>query len=203
MKLTKKFSQLTAFSALLLLGTTTNLFAAASLPPDLEVKITQGGESVTTGSIFSYIIVITNIGGELAANNAVLDVILPTAGTVIGTTQDGDTCLQTGTDVSCPLGNLNDGDQATVEIQFQAPNTPTLLSLTAEASESGSAGPETNFDNNSATVETEVVTDDDGNNVVDNNGGCSLGTSGNFAFPLWHLASIAGLIGLRWTRRRS
>ena len=202
MKRANKFFQLTiALALLLVFGEVPNLFAAANVPPDLEVQITQGGESVTTGSIFSYIIVVTNIGGDLPANNAALEITPPTQGMIIGTAQDGDACLQVGDVLNCPLGTLNAGDKATVEIQFQAPNDPTLLSLTATASESESGLPEDLFDNNTASVDTEVVADDDGNDVVDNNGGCILGGSGTTGAS-WYLLGFISLLGLRFSKKR-
>lgn len=118
---------------------------------DLSVTKTATGMFTTSG-IVTYTIVVTNLGPGLATSVVVTDE-LPAGTTLISSSSTQGTCSGTST-VTCNLGTLAAGNDATITLEVQLPSTPGPISNTATVT---LAEPDTNPDNNAGTSANAVV----------------------------------------------
>ncbi|WP_328874619.1 calcium-binding protein [Streptomyces sp. NBC_00287] len=133
-------------------------------PTDLLSVTKTGPATVSIGDRATYTVTVTNTTTTTTATGVSLtDTLSGPAGTVISATASQGTCT---TAVSCSLGTLAPGAQATVTVVAEPRATGTLTErATATATQS-----DPNSGNNTATVTT----------TVNNARGCTrIGTSGN------------------------
>ncbi|MEV0170217.1 calcium-binding protein [Streptomyces sp. NPDC050803] len=134
-------------------------------PPGVDLSVTKSGTAtVSIGDRATYTVTVTNTSTTIAATGVSLtDTLTGPAGTVISATPSQGTCT---TAVSCTLGTLAPGAQATVTVVAEPRATGTL---TQQATVSATQTDPTTG-NNTATVTT----------TVNNARGCTrIGTSGN------------------------
>ena len=102
----------------------------AALTADLTVTKTDSQDPVTEGNSFTYTLVVANAGPD-PATNVVLTDTLPGGVTFISSTSSQGSCSGTGT-VTCNLGTISSGGNATVQIVVTA-NSPGPLTNNASA----------------------------------------------------------------------
>lgn len=120
-------------------------------PTDLSVAKTATG-MFDTSAIVTYTIVVMNLGPGLASNVVVTDE-LPAGTTLVSSSTTQGTCSGMST-VTCNLGILAAGSDATITLEVQLPSTPGPISNTATVT---LAEPDTNPDNNAGTAANAVV----------------------------------------------
>jgi uncharacterized repeat protein (TIGR01451 family) len=120
-----------------------------ALGADLQV-VKLAPESVIVSGAVTYTIIVTNLG-SLDASNVLLTDTLPVSATFVSATAG---CTHTDGVVTCDLGDLADGESATVVIVATAPGVKTTLTNTVDVM-ADELDPD--LDNNTATVETMVV----------------------------------------------
>jgi uncharacterized repeat protein (TIGR01451 family) len=120
-----------------------------STTADLQV-VKLAPESVIVSGDLTYTIIVTNLG-SLDASNVLLTDTLPVSATFVSASAG---CTQAAGVVTCDLGDLANGESATVVIVVTAPGVKTTLTNTVEVM-ADEADPD--LDNNTATAETLVV----------------------------------------------
>lgn len=125
--------------------------AAGAAAADAGITMTASPNPVTAGSDLTFRIGVTNSGPQAATNVTVTDNMPPNATFVsAGATQGS--CTGTST-ISCNLGTINPGGQATVTIVVR-PQAAGSLTNTATVS---ATEPDPNAGNNSATITVTVI----------------------------------------------
>lgn len=92
---------------------------------DLALEKSASPEPVLTGQELMYTLVISNIGPMTATNVMVTDT-LPMSVTFVSATPSQGSCGEAGGNVTCALGQLGKGSQATVEIIVEADAAGTI-----------------------------------------------------------------------------
>jgi uncharacterized repeat protein (TIGR01451 family) len=126
--------------------------AAVSLPADLAVTKTASPGPYGTGQLITWTITVSNGGLSPAANTTVTDV-LPPGATFVSAVASVGSCSGTTT-VTCNLGTLNVGANATITLKANLPPTPGVVSNTATAT---TTTPDSNPANDSATATVTTV----------------------------------------------
>jgi uncharacterized repeat protein (TIGR01451 family) len=98
-------------------------------PTDVSIVKTANGTSYPAGAPVTYTIVVTNNGPAVALNTVVTDV-LPAGMSASSATSTQGTCTGTTT-VTCTIGTMLVGANATITLIANAPNVPGAFSNTA------------------------------------------------------------------------
>lgn len=122
---------------------------------DLSLTKTGTPASVSAGNTVSYILRASN-AGPTAASDATITDTLPTGVTLVSSTPSQGTCSATGQTLTCPLGTVANGSNATVTVVVRVPAGSTATSLTNVA-EVASSTSDPNTANNRASVTTAVT----------------------------------------------
>jgi uncharacterized repeat protein (TIGR01451 family) len=121
-------------------------------PADVAIVKTVTPPANLPNGTETYNIVVTNNGPGAATAVTVTD-ILPAGATLTSAIPSQGSCSGTTT-VTCTLGTLNNGANATIAITVQAPATPGLVSNTATVTTTSN---DPNAGNNSSTTSFNVV----------------------------------------------
>lgn len=125
-------------------------FETAVTPAPANLSITKTADSTATiGSNLTYTIVVTN-GGPGVANDVVVTDVLPSGTTLVSSSAG---CSGTTT-ITCLVGTLAAGGDATIEIVVTLPSTTGTVSNTASVSTSS---PDPATANDASTAETVVT----------------------------------------------
>jgi len=128
----------------------------SSTGADVQVSGSASTGSPNAGSSYSYTFQVKNSGPESATSVVLSDSLPPEAGFNSATVNGvSGSCSLVDVVVSCDLGTLASGTQATVVVNAYAPTTVGTYSSTGSVS-SGTADP--NLGNNSVTVTIQVKT---------------------------------------------
>jgi uncharacterized repeat protein (TIGR01451 family) len=121
-----------------------------------DVAITQTGSAnpIATSQPLTYHLVATNAGPDNADNLMVTDTIPSTAQFVSATPSQG-SCSGSGT-ISCNIGTLANGGQATIDVVVTAPAAP--MTITNNVNIGGPSLLDLDMSDNSASVMTTVFT---------------------------------------------
>jgi uncharacterized repeat protein (TIGR01451 family) len=124
-------------------------------PPSADLAVTKSGspDPVQTGSDLTYDIIVTNLGPDTATNATLTDA-LPAGAVLQSVSASQGSCSGSGT-ITCVLGNLAYGDGVQVTIVVTPQNAGTLTNTASVTADQ----PDPNTANNSAQVQTQVVTD--------------------------------------------
>ena len=126
---------------------------AAGTGADLQISGSAGGGAAIAGGPLSYTFQVRNAGPDTASGVTFSDV-LPAGTTYAAAGTDiGRTCSAAAGVVSCDLGPMTKGGQATVTVNVTTPAAPASLSSTAKVA---SATPDPQPANNTATVTTQT-----------------------------------------------
>lgn len=136
-------------------GTLDSTNATALNGPDLLVTVTgpQNPNTVVAGGSFTWTVTVTNRGGA-AATNVVLTDTLPAGVAYDGAIASNGTVSQSNGLVTNNVGALAPGATATLDVDANAGNTPTLVSTTAAAT---LAETDPTPANNTATEFTRII----------------------------------------------
>ncbi|MDX1582793.1 MAG: IPTL-CTERM sorting domain-containing protein [Thermoanaerobaculia bacterium] len=118
---------------------------------DLSITKTDSPDPVTSGSTLTYTLQVTNNGPDSAAGVVVTDT-LPSSVTFQSVTPSQGTCSQSGRTVTCDLGTLANGANATITIEV----TPTESGTITNSASVGSDTEDPNGANNNASESTTV-----------------------------------------------
>ena len=134
--------------------TSTSFVCDIQFGPDL-LKVTESApKAVAFGQTYAYNVTVTNVGGAGTATGVTLSDPLPSSLTFVsGSTSAGSCAFSAGT-VSCPLGQMPPGTEATAAISVTAPTTsagPLSNTVSVSANESDPAPQD-----NTATVVTLI-----------------------------------------------
>jgi uncharacterized repeat protein (TIGR01451 family) len=102
-------------------------------PVDLQLTGASSQGSPAAGSEYTYTFQVKNAGPWATAGGVSFSDALPASLAYVGVTTTAGTCTG-GQTVSCALGDLANGAQATIAITVRAPSTPQLIVSTASAS---------------------------------------------------------------------
>ncbi len=119
-------------------------------PVDLQISGSSSQGSPAIGSSYTYTYLVKNAGPWATSGGVSFSDALPASLTYVGVTTSAGTCTG-GQTVSCALGDLANGAQATVAITVRAPSTAQSIVNTASASLTAPQS-DTNTANNSVTV---------------------------------------------------
>jgi uncharacterized repeat protein (TIGR01451 family) len=111
---------------------------------DLQIEKTDAADPVVIGENVTYDLKVTNNGPDTATNVVVMDQ-LPSNSAFVSATPSQGMCTHTGNKITCNLGDLANGEMATIQIV---------------GTTSGNPGPVTN----KASVTSDVCDTDPGNN---------------------------------------
>ncbi|MEM7708516.1 MAG: hypothetical protein AAF358_23375 [Pseudomonadota bacterium] len=120
---------------------------------DIAVELTDNVDPVQPDGLVTYTVTVTN-NGPSNASDVMLGTSLPLDSTFISEASVGFDCSAAGTRVDCQLGILANGDSRSVDINVQAPDTDTQMTMIATAS---AAEIDPQSINNTAAETTEVV----------------------------------------------
>ena len=120
---------------------------------DLSVTKTDNPDPVTLGSNLTYTVTVTNSGLDEATEVTVTDT-LPSSVTYMSATPSQGSCLEGGGIVTCNLGNLSNGSQASITIVV----TPMLAGLITNTVEVTANEPDPTPENNAFSENTLVNT---------------------------------------------
>ncbi len=118
---------------------------------DVGVEITDDPDPVAAGTVLNYTLNLTNAGPATATNVIVKDT-LPTSVSYGSATPSQGSCSRSGVLVTCNLGSLNVGANATVTIHV----TPTTEGEITDTASVKAAEDDPNPDNNNDTERTQV-----------------------------------------------
>lgn len=124
--------------------------------PDLQINKLADKTSVTAGQDLTYTLSVSNVGTAPTTNGDTITVTdnVPADVTVQQVTPDaGWQCTTTGNDVSCSRLGMDPGDHADIKILTKAGNA---LSAPFTNTATVSGGGDTQLNNNSASVKTDV-----------------------------------------------
>jgi len=154
---TTRATAMTAMLALLtLLPASAVLAAGSSTGADLQVSGSASTGSPNAGASFSYTFQVKNSGPESAVSAAFSDTLPAGVGYNLGTVNGSSAaCSFLASVVSCDLGTLVSGGQATVVINAYAPTT---VGTYANSGIVTSATADPNVGNNAVTVTVQVKT---------------------------------------------
>lgn len=101
----------------------------------VDLAITKDGnpDSVAPGQQVTYHLVVTNNGPDTATGVTVTD-FLPQGTVFVSATPSQGSCSNAGNKVTCNLGSINNGANATIDIVAQARGNPRAVSNTARVS---------------------------------------------------------------------
>jgi uncharacterized repeat protein (TIGR01451 family) len=121
---------------------------------DLSITKTDSPDPVVQGNNLTYTITVSN-NGTFDASGVVVTDNLPSSSDIdfVSATPTAGTCQHTGNTVTCDLGQVNAGTNATVTIVVKAKKSGTLSNTATVSATSG----DTNSANNSATAATTVT----------------------------------------------
>lgn len=132
---------------------TTDIFVHDDRPSaDLSVMKSDAPDPVSKGSALTYSVVVTNSGPGSAARVQLTDV-LPADVQFVSVTSSAGSCAEADGTVTCELGSLTSGANATVTIVVRPKKVGTITN-TAQVS---SISPDPNLANNADTEDTMVV----------------------------------------------
>jgi len=134
---------------------TTTVNAAA----DLAVTKSDSPDPVVVSTNLTYNITVVN-NGPSTATAVVLTDTLPGTVTFVSATPGQGTCTQAAGIVTCPLGAINSGANATVAIVVTAPSTPGNISNTASATGAEADPTAANNSNTQGTTVNPVILPD-------------------------------------------
>lgn len=126
--------------------------AVVGTPTDVQVTGSASNGSPVHGTNYTYTFQVKD-NGPAAASNVVFTDNLPAGVTFVSVTTSLGACAQANGVVTCTIGNMNTGNQATITITVTAPATTGLVSNTAQVAQSAN---DTNPANNSVTVNVNV-----------------------------------------------
>ena len=142
-------------STALVSSVSVDVVAPPPTPVDLAIDKSDSADPVRTGSSFSYLLAVSNLGAGDATGVRVEDV-LPAGVTLIAATGPGWTCSGSST-ISCTLtGVLAAGASSSVSIEVTAPSQATTLNNRATVSANE---PDSNSANNADTESTSITTE--------------------------------------------
>lgn len=137
----------------LLSSATVEIVAPPPQPVDLAIDKTDSADPVQTGSNFSYLLTVSNIGDREATGVTVSDA-LPAGLTLVSATGPGWTCNGSST-INCTLaGSLPVAASSAVSLEVTAPNQATTLNNRASVS---SNEPDANGANNADSESTAIT----------------------------------------------
>ncbi len=119
-------------------------------PVDLQISGSSNQGSPPVGGNYTYTYLVKNAGPWATSGGVAFSDALPASLTFVGATTSAGTCTG-GQTVSCALGNLANGAQATVAITVRAPSTAQSIVNTASASLTAPQS-DINTANNSVTI---------------------------------------------------
>ncbi|HET7788530.1 MAG TPA: DUF11 domain-containing protein [Myxococcales bacterium] len=122
---------------------------AAPGPVDLQISGSSNQGAPRVNSTYTYTYQIKNAGPWATSGGVTFSDALPASLAFVGVTASAGSCAG-GQTVSCSLGDLANGAQATVAVTVRAPATAQQIANTASASLAVQA--DTNASNNSLTV---------------------------------------------------
>ena len=133
----------------------------SNLSTSADVALTKVGspKPVTAGDRLTYTLEATNVGPSVASDVTVSDP-LPAATTFVSATTSAGTCSESAGTVSCSLGDLAVGETVTIVVTVTVGASVPAGPLTNTATAS-SPTPDPTSSNNTATDETNVVTEAD------------------------------------------
>jgi uncharacterized repeat protein (TIGR01451 family) len=118
---------------------------------NLSLVKTDSPDPVGRGGALGYSLTVTNAGPSAATSVLVTDT-LPSSVTFVSATPSQGTCGQSGGTVSCPLGTINSGSQATVAIRVTPNVAGTIANSASVSSTVGDPTPANNTDTEQTTV---------------------------------------------------
>jgi choice-of-anchor B domain-containing protein len=138
------------------------LISARLIHAELAIMVADTPDPVTEGSTLTYTIDVTN-GGPDAATNTVLTDTLPAGVSYLQATASQGSCSESAGIVTCTLGGLAAGADATVMLAVTA-TTPGNVSITVGAA---ADEPDLDISSNSVNIDTTVLADQDGDGLSD------------------------------------
>ena len=121
---------------------------------DLSTAKSDLPDPVIAGTDLSYVIAVTNSGPSDATGGGALTDTLPVGVGLASSTPSQGSCTESGSTVTCTLGELASGETTSVSIQLTvAPSTRGMITNTATAT-ANEADPDAS--NNTATADTAV-----------------------------------------------
>jgi len=184
------------------------VWAAASLPPDLKITIPNPPAEVEFGKEVAYQFLIENIG-EDSSNDVSVAMGVSAEGSVVSAESAVGTCealvFPQGTKVTCELGIVAPLVPITVRLVVKAPEVATTLQINASVSAQGENI--STIGDNETSASTQVVAppdspvddggaDDGGNAGADDDGAEAAGGQGGCSLHPGEEASRPGLFGL-------
>ena len=124
------------------------------MPPDLAVAKSDSADPVAFGDQLSYTLTVNNTG-EGDATGVMLTDTLPSSVDFVSVSPSG-SCGESGGEVTCDLGDLASGDDATVTIVVEPTATGTITNSVAVTSVETDDNPGNNTDSEDTTV-TELL----------------------------------------------
>ncbi len=125
------------------------------MPPDLAVAKSDSADPVAFGDQLSYTLTVNNTG-EGDATGVMLTDTLPSSVDFVSVTDPSGSCGESGGEVTCDLGDLASGDDATVTIVVEPTATGTITNSVAVTSVETDDNPGNNTDSEDTTV-TELL----------------------------------------------
>ncbi|MDL1873328.1 hypothetical protein FBR05_14200 [Deltaproteobacteria bacterium PRO3] len=198
------------------------VWAAASLPPDLKITIPNPPAEVEFGEEVAYEFLIENIG-EDSSNDVSVAMGVSAEGSVVSVESAVGTCealvVAQGTKITCELGIVAPLVPITVTLVVKAPEVATTLQINASVSALGEnistngdndifastqvvAPPDTPVDDGGGDDGGNAGADDDGAEAAGGQGGCSL-NPGELASPFAALGLILGALAFGVLRLRA
>jgi uncharacterized repeat protein (TIGR01451 family) len=156
-----KWSKVPSGNYTLIAKATDNYGATATSTPvkvrvwqksDLALAVTDSPDPQKVGGLIFYSMVVKNRGPDNAQNVVVTDV-LPTGVQYVSAISSQGTCNKSGSTISCSLGNLDMGDEATVEIVVMTLSSGVLSNTSTVTAKQA----DLNKKNNTKTVTTTVT----------------------------------------------
>jgi uncharacterized repeat protein (TIGR01451 family) len=124
---------------------------------DLRLTMTHAPDPITTGNNVTYSLAVTNLGPDFATNVTVTDT-LPEGMTLLSATPSTGACVGTTT-ITCSLGTMTLAQTHTITIVAQATATGSPINRASVTA----SGPDFDENNNTAAVNTSIVS---GNNLL-------------------------------------
>jgi hypothetical protein len=128
------------------------IFRGLGAAADLALNMADSPDPVGAGSNLTYSITASNIGPNAVADARVFD-RLPTGETFVSATASQGACTLSNGVVTCTLGSLSSGGNATISIVVTSPIAAILTNTAAIYS----SGADPNVTNNAATILTTVL----------------------------------------------
>jgi uncharacterized repeat protein (TIGR01451 family) len=119
---------------------------------DLSIVKSESADPVVAGDTLTYTLSVHN-GGPLNATGVTVSDVLPAGLTYQSATSSQGSCSEAGGTISCDLGNLDNGADATVEIAARADSAGSITNTASVRGDQGDSQSSNNSDSEGTTVE--------------------------------------------------